>query len=85
MEALHLGEMEVSRNSLGKTQVVLTHTHTSWGGARQEGGVGGGGFELGSSCVRRAKSEVTFFPFGAAALGPSCVSLPPPGAARSGV
>ena len=28
MEALHLGEMEVSRNSWGKTQVVLTHTHT---------------------------------------------------------
>ena len=46
-----------------------THTHdTSWGRARQ-GGVGGGGFELGSSCVRRAKSEVTFFPFWGCCFG----------------
>ena len=39
MEALHLGEMEVSRNSLGKTQVVLTHTHTQVGAEQGKKGV----------------------------------------------
>lgn len=51
----------MSRNLWGKAQVAPPRTHTSWGGARQ-GGVGGGGIELGSSCVRRAKSEVASFP-----------------------
>lgn len=59
-------------NLWDKTQVVPTPsppllrprapTHTTWGGARLRGVVGGD-IELGSSCVHRVKREVTSFPF----------------------
>lgn len=65
----------MSRNLRGKTQIVLQAPNTSWGGARQWG-VGGGDIELGSSCVHRAKSEVTSFPLLVLLLKGEVTSLP---------
>lgn len=69
-----MGEMEASRNLGIKRRSccpppprTYTHTQTHELGRSKTRGVGGGGFELGSSCVRRAKRGDFFSPFGAAA------------------